>query len=77
MRTFDPVGAMGVRLQSTDSFNWASADDIGFIWDIRKRFKVCVAYGSRRNHICRGKLGSAPLSPSSKWHFQVYIALYD
>ena len=31
---------MGVRLQSNAPFNCASADNIGFIRDIRRRFKV-------------------------------------
>ena len=62
---------MGVRLYSNAPFNWASTDNRGFIRDLRRRFKVCVDWGRRRHQRCRRKLGSTPLRPASKWHFQV------
>ena len=73
-RNFIPGGAMGVRLQSNPPFNWASADNLGFIRDLSRRFKVCVVCGSRRHQRCREEIGSTPLSLASKWHSQVSIA---
>ena len=49
MRNFFSGGAVGVRLDSNDLFNWASADNIWFIQDLRRKFKVGVACGSRQH----------------------------
>ena len=73
MRIFLPGGYMGVWLYSNAPFNWDSTDNLGFIRDLRKRFKVCVTCGSRRHQRCRGELGYTPLSPDRKWHFQVLM----
>ena len=40
---------MGVWLSSNTQFNLASADNLGFIRDICRRFKVNVACGSSRH----------------------------
>ena len=48
---------MGVQLYSNAPFNWASADNLGFIWDLRRRFKVCVACGGRRSIDAGGNWG--------------------
>ena len=63
--TFVPSGDVGFQLYSNAPFRRASAESLGFIRDLRSSFKVCVACGRRRNHICMGKVGSTPLIPAS------------
>ena len=65
---------MGFWFQSNAPFNWASADNCGFVRDLRRRFKVCVAGGGRQHQRCRGEFGYTPLRPARKWHFQVLMA---
>ena len=61
-----PGGASGVLLKLNAPWSCAYADNVGFNFDGRRRFRVVVACRMRRSHRCIGKLGGRLESPAMK-----------
>jgi hypothetical protein len=47
---------------------------LGLIRDVRRRFRVIVAWGTSLSHRCIGKLGSVVARPAMKWFLNVRMA---
>lgn len=72
--TLVPGGANGVQLKSKVPCSCPYADRWGLSRDVRSRFKVMLAWGTRVSQRYNGKFGSVVQCPATKWFFQVQIA---